>query len=346
MRVPIIRDLMRLKCWGALLSVALGFYLEQSAAATPVVAQLRNGDRITGELLAQETNHVIIATGWAGTLALPISSIGGLQTTTGDKLIPAPVPVAAPTAPSAKPASAKPAAKPGSSASAARSAAARKVQTNLQLGSNLNFGAKDQQLLYGRLKVSYTQPYEHNPKKFFRTLGDLAADYGETDNVQSANRLTGSLKTDFDSGEKGYFYNVFSGGFDEIRKIDLQYAAGPGFGYHLLRQPLFEVDLESGFDYQAQNRSSGRDTSDLYARLGNSLTWKLTPRISLSKKFEYFFNVEDTAQFRFRLDSNLSYKLVDNLSLNLSLVDFFDTDPAPKVNKNELQIRSSVGITF
>lgn len=312
--------------------------------ATPVVAQLRNGDRITGELLAQETNHVVIATGWAGTMSIPLSAIGGLQTTTGDKLIPAPAVAAAPVAPAAgkpvppKPAAATPPARPA--------ATAKKIQTNLQVGSNLNFGAKDSELLYGRLKVSYIQPYEHNTKKFFRTLADVSADYGETDAVRSANRLYGSLKTDFDSGEKAYFYNVFSTGFDEIRKIDFQYAAGPGFGYHALKYPVFELDLESGFDYQAQNRSTGEDTSSVYGRLSDNLTWKLGSRLSLSKKFEYFFNLEDAAKFRLRVDSTLSYRLVENLSLNLSLLDTFDTNPAPNVDKNELQIRSSVGITF
>lgn len=332
------------KCGGALLGVALGLCLEQNSAATPVVAQLRNGDRITGELLAQETNHIVIATGWAGTMTIPLSAIGGLQTTTGDKLIPAASPAAVlpPVAPAQTAA-----AKPGPSATSVRPAAAKpKIQTNLQVGSNLNFGAKDSELLYGRIKVTYAQPYERNPKKFFRSLCDVSADYGETENVRSANRVNGSLKTDFDSGENAYFYNVFSGGFDEIRKIDLQYGAGPGLGYHVLRRPLVELDLESGLDYQAQNRSTGEDTSNVYARLGDNLTWKLGSRLSLSKKFEYFFNVEDATKYRFRIDSTLSYRLVENLSLNLSLLDSFDTDPAPKVDKNELQVRSSIGITF
>jgi putative salt-induced outer membrane protein YdiY len=340
-----IHESLNLKCCGAWLGAALALCLSQPSAATPVVAQLRNGDRITGELLAQETNHVVIATGWAGTMAIPLSAIGGLQTTTGDKLIPAAVP-AAPTTPPASPAPAKTAsAKPAPSAPP-RPAAPRKVQTNLQIGSNLNFGAKDSELLYGRLKATYTQPYERNPKKFFRTLGDISADYGETEQVRSANRVYGSIKTDFDSGERAYFYNVFSSGYDEIRKIDLQYAAGPGLGYHALRLPLFELDLESGLDYQAQNRSTGEDTSNVYGRLSDSLTWKLNSRLSFTKKFEYYFNVEDVAKFRFRLDSTLSYRLVENLSLNLSVLDTFDTDPAPKVDKNEMQIRSSIGITF
>lgn len=327
---------------GALLGVALVFGSVSGRAALPVVAQLRNGDRITGELLAQETNHVVIATGWAGTLAIPVSAIGGLQTTSGEKLIPLNgVPAKPPAAP-AQPG----AAKSGGAATTARSGPTRKIQTDLQFGSNLNFGAKDQELLYGRLKVNYSQPYERDPKEFFRSLFDVSADYGETDQVQSANRLVGSFKTDFDYGTNAYVYNVFSTGFDQIRKINLQYGAGPGVGYHALRLARFELDLETGLDYQAQDRSSGEDTSSVYGRLGDSITWKISPRVSFTKKLEYFFNVEDVEKFRLRLDSNLRFQLIDNLSLNLSVVDYFDTDPAPKVDQNELQIRTSIGLKF
>jgi hypothetical protein len=80
--------------------------------------------------------------------------------------------------------------------------------------------------------------------------------------------------------------------------------------------------------------------------MGDSITWKISPRVSFTKKLEYFFNLEDSERFRLRLDSNLRFQLIDNLSLNLSVVDFFDTDPAPTVDKNELQIRTSIGLKF
>jgi hypothetical protein len=328
--------------WGvALFGGALLFCPLLSRAGTPVVAQLRNGDRITGELLAQETNHVIIATGWAGTLAIPLSALGGVQTTSGEKLIPTDAVATKPPAAPAKPGTAKPGV-----AATSKSAPAKKVQTDLQFGSNLNFGAKDQEILYGRVKVNYSRPYASNPKEFFRSLFDVSADYGETENVESANRLLGSFKTDFDSGTNAYVYNVLSTGFDQIRKINLQYGAGPGVGYHAFRFPMFELDLETGLDYQVQDRSVGDDTSSVYARLGDSITWKISPRVSFTKKLEYFFNLEDSEKFRLRLDSNLRFQVIDNLSLNLSVVDFFDTDPAPKVDKNELQVRTSIGLKF
>jgi len=334
-------------CWRSVfgLGVLLTVWSNASAVATPVVAILRNGDRITGELVAQETNQVIIATGWAGTLTLPLSALGGLQTTTGDKLIPATAaekpPVPAENVAATKPAESKPTAK----AALAKSPPKRLI-SNVQLGSNFAFGAKDQNLVYARLKMTYAQPYEQNPKKFFRSLVDVAGDYGENENVRSANRVNGSLKTDFDVGERSYFYNVISSGYDEARKIDFQYAVGPGYGFHAIKQPKFELNLESGVDYQEQQRSTGNDTSSAYLRLSDDFTWKIGSRLTVSKKFEYFLNGEDFQQFRMRLDAGIGYRLVDGLSLNLNVLDLYDTDPAPGVDRNELQIRSTIGITF
>ncbi len=315
-----------------------------AAQAAEVVVQLRNGDRITGQLVTQETNHVVVKTTWAGQLILPLDVVGGLRTATGADLLatptPAPAPAKAVAAAKPKPTTPAPATAP------APTKAPAKLKNNLQLGSNLAFGARDQETIYARFKSTYEKPYPGNPKKFFRTIADYTADYGETDNLRSANRMNGSLKTDFDLGEKTYFYNVGSAGYDEIRKIDLQYAVGPGMGYHLFKLTNFELDLEGGVDYQAQKRSVGESPENFFLRAAQNSTWKVSPRVSLSKKLEFFLNGEDSEQFRFRLDATASYKLLDNVSLNLTVLDQYDTSPAPKVDQNELQFRSAIGITF
>jgi len=84
---------------GALWLAGLAWLLPAfSAGAVNVVVLLRNGDRITGELVAQETNHVVIQTGWAGRLSLPVPTIGGLRTVSGEDLLRAAAAVAAPPA--------------------------------------------------------------------------------------------------------------------------------------------------------------------------------------------------------------------------------------------------------
>lgn len=301
--------------------------------AEEVLVRLKNGDRITGRLLAQETNHVIITTTWAESLALPITTISGFDSVSGENLYSAPQTAPAaklPTVTAAKPATPPP----------------KSIRGSIQLGSDIQYGARDREMIFARIKSSYEQPYKSDPKKFFRTFVDYSADYGKTERVKSANRMTGSVKTDFDLNSRTYAYNVGSGGYDEIRKIDAHYEIGPGLGYHLIKTPAFEFDVEGGVNYQVQLRSAGGNVDSIFIRAAEDATWKITPRLSFTEKFEFFVNAEELSQFRFRFDSTFSYRLIENLSLNLTVIDLYDTDPAPSVDQNEFQIRSSIGITF
>ena len=309
------------------------------ASAVNVVVQLKNGDRITGELITQETNHVVISTPWAKSLTLPISEIGGLRTAEGVALYTPPTVTNTPALPpKAQVAVSKPAATPPPKK--------KHLTTTANLGIDLLMGDKDREIYYARIKSTYARPYESNPKEFFRTTAEYIANYGETDDSKSANNMLGTLQTDFDINTKNYFYNGGNVGYDEIRKIELQYGVGPGLGRHLWRKSAFALDLESGVNYQVQERSAGDSPESAYFRLADNLTWKLADRVTFGKKLEFQLSFQDASQFRVRLDSNLSYRLWNTLSLNLTLLDVYDTNPAPGVDQNELQLRSSLGFTF
>jgi putative salt-induced outer membrane protein YdiY len=294
----------------------------QFARAENVVLLLRNGDRITGTIIAENTNHVVLATGWTKELSVPRSAIQGREPVTNAVT---PAVVAEP-----KPATSAP----------------NPWKANLSLGTDLQFGEHDRELYYGRLKLTYEQPYKSDPKKFFRNIFDYAADYGETDDVKSADRMYGSVKTDFDVGRRVFIYNLAGAGYDEVRKIDLEYEIGPGVGYHLFTKPKFVMNVEGGFNYQVQERSGSPDVKNVYFRLAEDFTWKITPRVTLVEKAELFPRAESPGEFRARLDSALSFGLWQNLALKLSVLDFYDTNPANGVDQNDVQIRSSLDITF
>jgi len=305
--------------------------------AIDVVVQLRNGDRITGQLLTQDTNQIVIATTWASQLVLPIPLIGGLRTADGVSLLkePPPSPPPAASAPSPPPASPATPAKPP-----------QHWKVNFDLGLNLIYGATDSQLYYGTFQWTYARPYASNPKKFFRNVLGYTVNYGETDGAQSANNMGGTIKTDWDVGERTYLYNAGAVGYDQVRKIDLLYSIGPGVGYHLFTKPRWVMNVESGLNYHVEERSIGADQESVYLRLGDDLTWKISDRVSLTQKYEFFQNLEQFDQFRFQLNATLSYALWQGISLNLSALDLYDSNPAPGVERNELQLRTTVGITF
>jgi hypothetical protein len=46
------------------------------------------------------------------------------------------------------------------------------------------------------------------------------------------------------------------------------------------------------------------------------------------------------------MESTLRYPVSNHLSLNLNVVDLYDTQPAAGVDRNDLQIRSTIGVNF
>jgi hypothetical protein len=320
------------------------------AEAQTVILHLKNGDRLAGTITSEDTNRVVITTSWIKELAVPVTEIARRETPPApaapivEQKSPAPAPVKE-VIPSAAPgtpvAIATPAPKP-------QTPKKKYWKAEAKLGVDFLRGAKDQQIYYGRFKLLYERPYDNSPKQFFRNIFDYGADYGRTEGITSANRMDGSDKTDLDIGEhKLFVYNLAGVGYDKIRKIDLRWELGPGLGYHLLTRSNLVLNTEFGINYQAQYRAGTNATTEkFYYRFGEDLTWKLTKSFTFTEKFEFFPQVEDVGEFRARFEATLSYGFWQNLSLNLTVLDLYDSSPANAVPRNDLQIRSSLGITF
>jgi len=330
--------------WRCLSAALLGLcftHASSLAATTNVVLRLNNGDRIAGSLVAADSNQLVVATSWMKALPVPLAAI----TNSEFSVVPPAVATAPPTVPApaavvtnkavAKITTPPPGPKPP-----------KHWKTDITLGLDLQNGAKDRELYYGRFKFVYTLPYKAAPQKSFRTLLDYSVDYGVTDEVETANRMYGSAKVDFDFATHAYIYNIVGAGYDLVRKIDNQTEIGPGIGYHLFRQPEFRMDVETGLNYQSQDRTTGEKVESVYGRLAESITWKPLPKVTLVERFEYFPNLDDGSQYRTRLESTVSLALLDHLSFNLSLFNVYDTNPAQGVDKNEFMLRSSLGVSF
>jgi hypothetical protein len=327
-------------CWGLAVSAAL---------ADTILFHLKSGERISGVVLSEDADQVVISNRWAPKISLPVSDIDRRE---GIPLPAAPAEAEPPPAPAAPvpstavaPDKAPPVAAIGVAPSPAK-ASPKRWRGEARVGVDLLYGEKYRQLYHGRLKVTYEQPYRTAPKKFFRNVFDYTAEYGRADGVLSANRMDANDKMDFDIGTRVFVYNVAGVGYDEVRKIDLRYEVGPGLGYRLLTRTNLALNVEVGGSYQVQQRSESPDVEKFFLRFAEDFTWGISQRVRLTEKLEFFPQVEDPGEFRARFECTLSFGLWQNLSLNLTILDVYDTQPARGVSRNELQIRSSLGITF
>jgi putative salt-induced outer membrane protein YdiY len=342
----------------ASLCVACGLWAA-AAAAQEVILHLRNGDRVAGRILSEDATNVVLSTGWIARLPVPVAAIErretvsapSAQTNAPAQPQPAPTPPETAKPKTVAPQTPAPTAAPAragapETAAATRPAPPKRWKAQVSLGTDLQFGARDRELFYGRAKLTYELPYARNPRRFFRGIADYSVDYGRTDGTKSTDRMFGSLKTDFDVGERVFVYNLFGAGYDSVRKIDLQYEVGPGAGYRLFTKPKFALNLEAGATYQAQERSGSPSVRQFYGRLAEDFTWKLHPRVTWIEKAEWFPSFEEAGEFRLRVESSLSFGLWQNLALKFSVLDLYDTKPARGVNPNEVLVRSSLEITF
>ncbi len=349
--------------------------LASPAAAQNVIVHLKNGDRITGRVLSENTNSVTV-TNFLGRIQIPLAEVARREVL--PEPAPAPAPAAAPvtntlstastnapTAPTtttniaststnavpatnaapagATPAIAKKEAKPpmtpANPEATPIAATPSYWKHDLRFGLNMRYADSDSQEFLTILKSTYGKPP-------FRHIFDANFKYGEVEGVLSANSLAASEKTEFQLSPKTYLFNLIGGGYDEIRRIDGQFEIGPGFGIELLKKTNFVWKGEMGFNFLRQYRDDDTRLDRYTVRLAEIFAWRVWENLTWDLKLEFFPDVEEVGEYRFRVESTLRYPINKRMSLNLDVIDLYDTQPAQAVERNDLQIRSTIGVTF
>jgi hypothetical protein len=347
--------------------------------AETVTLLLRNGDRLTGEMVSMDSRYVTITNNLIGKIAVPVGQVEKMEkqsvAKTEAKPAPASPPPVAPSTttnqPAAAPAVAQPApapAPPPATPKGAESAAAKPADSkpatpppvaaqpkpkppkrwvlDAQIGLDLQYNQHERQLYYGRAKWTYG-------KGRFRSIVDYIANYGQTDGVLTANDMNGSVKLERDVTKKLFAFDAAGAGYNEIRKIDFSCDDSFGVGYKvlnktdfLLKKDNFAFNTDLGGNYQQQFLSDGTDRDYFSLRLGETAAWKINTKLSFDEKLEYYPRFTGFDDYRVRFEANLRYLLMPNLTLNLTAIDLYDTLPAPGVTNNDFLLRASLGIKF
>ena len=319
------------------------------AGAQSVSLELKSGDRISGLIIFETPERLILSNAWSRELTVPVAEISKRSI------------LAVPTSALAATVATKPAAKATNGVALAKAVAATNMlftsplmknwHGDIQLGADLTFSERNRQvynakakLIYARAPLKSVLDYDatYGRSEVEETIDGVKTTHQKTD----ANRMSGAWKMDCDITKRWYLYNQAGVGYDEIRKINLRYEVGPGVGYHLVQTTNFFVNTELGVNYQKEERADDTELSRFYGRAGQYCTWKITPRLSWDEKLEYLPSVDDVELYKIRFETNLRYALLQNLFLNLSLIDTYDSQPANGIKQNDLQIRSSVGVKF
>jgi hypothetical protein len=325
-------------------AVLLGCALAGNASGQHVVLYLKNGDKLTGVLVSEYTNRVVLSNDWVKDLSVPLSQIAqreiilagtnhiaGTNHVVGTNFL---AKFKAPPVPAPPP-------------------LFQHWKGEAEVGLDLIYSTTDQRTYHGRFKLAYELPYVSNPKNFFRNSLDYDLAYGKTiektDGIKtmttSSDRMGASDKTTGDFDGHWYAYNLVGAGFDRVRNIGLAIEEGPGLGYHLLRLTNLTANVEGGFSYQLQDNTDDTHTRDFFYRVAEDFNWKLGSRTSVAEKAEFFPRFNFT-EYRLRAEATLSYNIWRYVYWNMTVRDSYDTTPAANVQGNELEVHSALGVKF
>ena len=311
---------------------------------------LQNGDRITGDIISERADSVLIRS-LAGEISIPLNQIDHRESSLKNLSSSLKPPLIQPVA--------------GAQKQATNPVAAVTVvplespitnhltptwfaplltnwSVSLQIGSDLGFGNSDRQNFYANGTAL------HRWDRVREAITYTAA-FGQLQNVESANRMEGTIKTDIDLGSRRriYAFNLAGIGYDEVRRLDLQYQEGAGLGYKLIQRPKLTLNTEIGAQFQHFDfASTGQDRSLISARFGEDLVWEINKKLKLRQSFAFMPNFADFTDFRAHYSMNFSYPLLDHTSINLNLIDDYDTNPVQGVKSNDMTVQTTIGISF
>ena len=342
--------------------------------APPVVLHLRNGDRLTGEILKETRKGLVLRSTAAGKITVPLDLIerreipGSATAATAAIASPSSTnlpPVAPPATPGTAPAVVKGASPAPSGLNPASGVASptnrfenpslwsgrwlpgwltpftTNWHGNVGLGMNLGFGTTERQMFFATANAN------HAWQRIINAASYNAA-YGLVNEIEAANRMEGMLKTEVfvDRSRKLYAYNLALVGYDDVRLIDRRLEEGVGMGYRVYQRPRLIVNMELGGQYQSFSYARQDNRQIWSARISENLNWKPSDKLTLTQKLQFMPNVADLSDYRVRMDLIASFPVFKRITLSLNAANEYESLPPRGVDNNDLQITTNVNITF
>jgi putative salt-induced outer membrane protein len=329
---------MKRNCSRLLLAVFLFLPLLRVSASE---VTLKNGDRVSGTIVEQTDETVVLETEYAGKISINRKHIE----TIGEGLAAADVtlklaPAAKPAAPAVKPAAAK--------ASKARLFGGRNMgiadgwEGNANIGFNYTSGNSNTTTMSTGLRAVKAGGRD-NLTVYARSLWHSSHGNGRV--VTTQNAFWGGARYDRNIGEKTFGFVSYDFERDRPKKLDFRSVAGGGVGHHTIKDERTQLDLLFG---AAWNRTwqPGKNTDTPEALIGSTLKHKFHDRLRLQKSFTYFQNVTDAKEYRYLFDATLSADVTKRIGVFVTLGDRFNNDPLGTSKKNDLLITTGMKWNF
>lgn len=207
----------------------------------------------------------------------------------------------------------------------------------LTLGGSLNSGNTDTRALNIATRFQ-VRTHKH------RFTVDAKYNYGEANGETSARNSTGSLKYDFFTSEKVYSYAQSLVEQDSLANLNLRNTEGLGFGYQFFDSRQLSLFTEAGISYFNEDVKAGEDKSDAAGRWGVGLDWEVIPkRLKLFHRQEGYFSFS-LGSVVLKSEQGFRIPLLDSIAANFEVDYRFNS--SPEAGKKNSDLSLILGLTY
>lgn len=344
--------------YSRLLLAVLVFLPLLRVAASEVT--LKNGDRISGTIVEQNEELIVLETAYAGTIRIEkkhIDTIGEGEPAAAVALRTGPAPAAEvePAAPVPAPKAAekpveKPVEKPAEKPVKAPArlfggpymGIAEGWEGNANIGFSYTSGNSNTTTMSTGLRAVKAGGHD-NLTVYVRSLWHSNRGDGRMTTTQNA--FWGGARYDRNAGDKAFGFVSYDFESDRPKQLNFRSVAGGGIGHHTVKNDRTQIDLLLG---AAWNRTwqPGKNTDTPEALIGSTVKHKFHDRLRFQKTFTYFQNASDINEHRFIFDATLTMDVTKRVGVYITLGDRFNNDPLGDARKNDMLFTTGMKWNF
>lgn len=164
----------------------------------------------------------------------------------------------------------------------------------------------------------------------------------------SAESMGVSSRLNWLKNKRFYSYYEFQVLRDIFKDYNYRLLPGAGLGYNLMEMKSFEFTLYGGITYIITNYKSKSETESFTGfKIGDQVTWKITPTTELDQTTEFIFRLSELEKYFLRFEVGLAAAISKKWALSISIVNSYDSKPSKiDIKKNDTALIAGINYKF
>ena len=164
-------------------------------------------------------------------------------------------------------------------------------------------------------------------------------------------RITGQsiwsgARLDADITKKWFVFGSGDFEYNKPQRLDIRAVLGAGGGYHILRNERAGLNITAGFTNNYENFSTGLTRNSAEALIGQDLRLRINNRARLTNRLVIYPNLSNSGNYRALLDASLQTDLNNWLGWHVTIGNRYNSRPVTATEKNDFLMSTGLRVSF